>query len=86
MAWGFVGPSHFGEFFPDGDYVGWQEAIREHYDTRMTPEEKAARVSGSGSSSLPSRTSSPRTWDRLRISNVPGCSASCRWRGRLLPC
>ena len=35
-------PTNFGEFFPDGDYVGREEALREYYD-QMSDEEKKLR-------------------------------------------
>ncbi|MDX8350915.1 imm11 family protein [Cognatiyoonia sp. IB215182] len=42
MAWGMHEPSRFGEFFPDGDYVGREEALREYYN-QMSEEEKKLR-------------------------------------------
>jgi len=36
-------PSGFGEFFLDGDYVGWDEAVKAYYLNEMSEEEKAER-------------------------------------------
>ncbi|MBY0260194.1 DUF1629 domain-containing protein [Methylobacterium sp.] len=43
MVWGLVDPSSFGEFFPNGDYVGWEEAIKRYFDVEMSAEQRAAR-------------------------------------------
>ncbi|TCP35415.1 imm11 family protein [Rhodovulum marinum] len=42
MVWGLKEPSSFGQFFPDGDYVGWREHLTEHFKEKMSDEEKAA--------------------------------------------
>ncbi|MEP5758989.1 MAG: DUF1629 domain-containing protein [Litoreibacter sp.] len=42
MAWGMHQPSGLGDFFPDGDYVGWNEALKSFYDDEMSDEEKAS--------------------------------------------
>lgn len=42
MAWGVMEPSGFGEYFPDANYVGWDEAIRAYYAAEMSDAEKAA--------------------------------------------
>jgi hypothetical protein len=41
MAWGMALPGNFGEFFPDGDYVGWDEALAEYFNNQMPAEQKA---------------------------------------------
>lgn len=41
MVWGIVDPSSFGEFFPNGDYVGWEEQVKEYYDRYMSSTEKS---------------------------------------------
>lgn len=42
MAWGMYLPNNFGQFFPDGDYVGWHETLEHHYNTEMSDAEKEA--------------------------------------------
>ncbi|MFK0205614.1 imm11 family protein [Agrobacterium sp. NPDC090283] len=42
MVWGLVESSSFGDYFPDGDYVGWEEAIKRYFDEEMTTEQRAA--------------------------------------------
>lgn len=42
MAWGMHEPSGFGEFFPDGGYVGWKEALNDYYQKEMSAAEKNA--------------------------------------------
>jgi hypothetical protein len=41
-VWGLVEPSDFGDFFPDGDYVGWEEGIKRYFDEEMSAEQRAA--------------------------------------------
>ena len=41
MAWGLALPGRFGEFFPDGEYVGWDEVLAEYFDNEMAAEQKA---------------------------------------------
>ncbi len=41
MVWGMALPGRFGEFFPDGDYVGWDEALAQYFDNQMPAEQKA---------------------------------------------
>ena len=41
MVWGLVRPSGFGDFFPGGDYVGWNEKLKQYYDNEMSEAEKA---------------------------------------------
>jgi hypothetical protein len=41
MAWGMALPGNFGEFFPDGDYVGWDEALAEYVNNHMPAEQKS---------------------------------------------
>lgn len=40
MVWGMVSPSTFGDFFPDGDYVGWEEDLSDFFDNTMPAEQK----------------------------------------------
>lgn len=42
MVWGVVEPNSFGDFFPGGDYVGWEEGIKRYFDEAMSPEQRAA--------------------------------------------
>jgi len=42
MVWGLVDPSNFGDFFPYGDYVGWEEGVKRHFDEEMSAEQRAA--------------------------------------------
>lgn len=41
MVWGFSAPSSFGDFFPDGDYVGWEEAVARYFNEEMSAEQRA---------------------------------------------
>lgn len=41
MAWGSVEPGSFGDFFPNGNYVGWKEQLRDYYQNEMSSAEKA---------------------------------------------
>lgn len=41
MVWVLIDPSGFGDFFPEGDYVGWTERLVEHAETTMSPQKKA---------------------------------------------
>ncbi len=42
MVWGLVESSSLGDYFPNGDYVGWDEAIKRYFDEEMTAEQRAA--------------------------------------------
>ncbi|TAH54565.1 MAG: hypothetical protein EWM48_10855 [Sphaerochaeta sp.] len=42
MVWGLVDPVNFGDFFPNGDYVGWKEEIKRFFDEEMSAEQRAA--------------------------------------------
>jgi hypothetical protein len=42
MVWALVQPGSFGDFFPGGDFVGWEEAIKRYFDEEMSPEQRAA--------------------------------------------
>lgn len=42
MVWGLKEPSSFGQFFRDGDYIGWREHLTEHFREKMSDQEKAA--------------------------------------------
>jgi hypothetical protein len=42
MVWGWVGPRGFGDFFPHGDHVGWEEGLKRYFDEEMAAEQKAA--------------------------------------------
>ncbi|MDW4548276.1 hypothetical protein R5H32_02805 [Defluviimonas sp. D31] len=39
MVWAMEKPSSFGDYFPDGDYVGWREGLAEHFN-RMPEAER----------------------------------------------
>lgn len=41
VVWGLVDPSSIGDFFPNGDYVGWEERIKQYFDVEMTAEQRA---------------------------------------------
>lgn len=41
MVWGMALPGSFGEFFPDGDFVGWKEELTEYFNKKMPVERKA---------------------------------------------
>lgn len=41
MVWGMALPGNFGEFFPDGDFVGWDEELAKYFDNEMPAERKA---------------------------------------------
>lgn len=41
MVWGLSMPSSFGDFFPHGDYVGWDEELTRYYNEEMSAEQKA---------------------------------------------
>jgi hypothetical protein len=42
MVWGWVEPSSFGDYFPNGVYVGWDEEIKRYFDEEMSAEQRAA--------------------------------------------
>ena len=42
MVWGVVEPGSFGDFFPNGDYVGWEEGIQRYFLEEMSAEQRAA--------------------------------------------
>jgi hypothetical protein len=42
MVWAWVAPGSFGDFFPNGDYVGWEEGIKRYFDEEMSAEQRAA--------------------------------------------
>lgn len=42
MVWGLVDPSGFGDFFPHGNYVGWDEEIKRYFEEEMSAEQRAA--------------------------------------------
>ena len=41
MVWCLKEPSGFGQFFLEGDYVGWRERLTQYYLEEMSDEEKA---------------------------------------------
>ncbi|MFM9942368.1 MAG: imm11 family protein [Hyphomicrobiaceae bacterium] len=41
MVWGMALPGKFGEFFPDGNYVGWKDELTAYFDNQMSAERKA---------------------------------------------
>jgi hypothetical protein len=50
MVWGLSMPSSFGDFFPNGDYVGWDEELTRYFNEEMPAEEQALfGESGTGS-------------------------------------
>src|ERR1700737_3035800 len=42
MVWALAGPRGLGDFFPNGDYVGWEEGIKRYFDEEMSPAQRAA--------------------------------------------
>jgi hypothetical protein len=40
MVWGLVDPNSFGDFFPYGDFVGWEEGIKRYFDEEMSAEQR----------------------------------------------
>lgn len=40
MVWGMPLPGNFGDFFPDGDYVGWDEELDGYFNNKMPAEQK----------------------------------------------
>ncbi|SDE89255.1 hypothetical protein SAMN05216337_103849 [Bradyrhizobium brasilense] len=42
MVWGWYERSQFGDFFPNGDYVGWEEGLKQYFDEQMSAEQRAA--------------------------------------------
>lgn len=48
MVWGMIMPTGFGEVWPDGDFVGWNETLQAYYREKMPPEQKALFEFGSG--------------------------------------
>lgn len=48
MVWGLSMPGSFGDFFPHGDYVGWDEERTRYFNEEMTSEQKALFGNGVG--------------------------------------
>jgi hypothetical protein len=48
MVWGLSMPSSFGDFFPHGGYVGWDEERTRYFNEKMTSEQKALFGNGAG--------------------------------------
>lgn len=42
MVWGWVWPNSFGDYFPNGDFVGWDEGIKRHFDEELSAEQRAS--------------------------------------------
>src|SRR5262249_29798530 len=42
MVWALVDPGSFGDFFPNGDHVGWAEGIKRYFDEEMSAQQRAA--------------------------------------------
>jgi hypothetical protein len=42
MVWALVEPGSFGDFFPNGDYFGWEEELKRYFDEEMSAEQMAA--------------------------------------------
>ncbi|MCP4090608.1 MAG: hypothetical protein GY746_12595, partial [Gammaproteobacteria bacterium] len=40
MVWGMREPGSFGDYFPDGDCVGWDEKLSWYYANEMSDAEK----------------------------------------------
>lgn len=41
MVWGIEMPGNFGDFFPNGEYVGWKERLTAYFNNEMLTEQKA---------------------------------------------
>ncbi len=41
MVWGMREPGSFGDYFPDGEFVGWKEGVKSYFENEMSPEERA---------------------------------------------
>lgn len=46
MVWAMTFPSVFGEFFPKGKMVGYQDVLNAHFDEFAIPEEKSRGLAG----------------------------------------
>ena len=44
MVWGLSMPSSFGDFFPQGNYVGWDEELTRYFNEEMTSEQRGPFV------------------------------------------
>jgi hypothetical protein len=42
MVWAWVEPSSFGDYFPNGDYVGWEERTQRYFWEEMSAEQREA--------------------------------------------
>ncbi|AUQ65763.1 hypothetical protein PhaeoP78_00880 [Phaeobacter inhibens] len=42
MVWGLLKPKGFGDYWPDGEFSGWDEALKDYYKNEMPDEERAA--------------------------------------------
>lgn len=41
MVWGLVEPSGYGDYFPGGDYIGWEEALSRYFNEELTADQRA---------------------------------------------
>jgi hypothetical protein len=41
MSWAIAMPAQFGVFFPDGNYVGWEEKLADYFNNDMPADKKA---------------------------------------------
>jgi hypothetical protein len=48
MVWGMTLPSTFGEFWPDGEFVGWYDGLKAYFREQMPEEQKALFDDGNG--------------------------------------
>ncbi len=42
MVWGMLEPTGFGEYWPDGEFVGWYDDLRDYHSKLMSDEDKVA--------------------------------------------
>lgn len=42
MVWCLMKPQGFGDYWPDGEFVGWNEALKSYYENEMPHEKKVA--------------------------------------------
>jgi hypothetical protein len=70
MVWGMAQPSNFGEFFPNGDYVGWNEDLTDYFNNKMPAEKKAV---------FDSDVSDYIFYTSENIIQVPGLRPNSQW-------
>ena len=41
MVWGLLDPNGFGDFFPEGDFLNYDEQLKKYFDEELSPEQRA---------------------------------------------